>query len=151
MKFTLFDMARIDRNAFPTVWRRWVSEGRRWMVDWHSMLFGVRVSVGLYSDGTDCLDGYDVSYCCGDDPMELAHVTVILLRALELQPEKILPGDLRRMFPFQHRKPMHNDPETFGALIELARPPNVPTPAMSYLGRRITAADAALLSGRSQG
>ena len=123
----------IDRLRHGTTFREWRSAGGRWIMHWNQMIFGnVRLCVGLQDD-----NGYDVVYCCGDDPEELLAVTHLDLRILLRFDEDVSPGTLHRLMPPQSRKPMHNDPTCSRLLTELALDTS-PLPTAASAAKEVT-------------
>jgi hypothetical protein len=91
-----------------------VSEGGEWELGLWRVMFGVRVRFGLAGAG-----GVELDYCAGADPMfqlELLNAVHIILQEV---PESVTCGEIQRMFPGFHIKPINLDPFCWKRLQEM--------------------------------
>jgi hypothetical protein len=87
----------------------------RWELGLVPMLFGVRVRVGLVGDL-----GPELDYCAGAERTMQMLLLGLITGYMACLPEEVTRYDLRALFPVQHKRPMDQDKECMGKLLELA-------------------------------
>jgi hypothetical protein len=100
---------------------RWTSQpAGLWRLELNRVIFGIRCTLSHKSD--EMPDGtwafYHVTYCCGLNRLAMILLPGVVRKILEPLDERVMPGDVK--LPEQRVKPMHNDPDCWLALCELA-------------------------------
>ena len=108
MKFTQIEP---HENLDLMAWR---SESGRWEIGYRSVMYGIRVSLSLPESQSYALD-----YCCGTDGSSLILVFQMLRTALLDFDDTVTIGEVSRWFPVQNCKPIENDFDCFGKLMQL--------------------------------
>lgn len=103
-----------DDENFPLAHLQSAPAGR-WELGLVPMLFGVRVRVGLVGEL-----GPELDYCAGADHAMQFLLLGLLSGYLLRLPEEISRYDLRALFPIQHKRPMVEDKECWGKILNLA-------------------------------
>jgi hypothetical protein len=109
----------------------WSSESGKWCVGVRQMMFGRRVFCYQIGD-----DSYSLDYCTGENLAITVSVLFLVIRALYAVDESISPGQLRKLFPIEHARPISpNDMECLHGLIEMAKtaPPELILPDLTTL------------------
>lgn len=94
---------------------RYVSENGVWELGIHSVLFGKRVAANPVNWG-----GYEVDYCAGADPANVAEIRDLVRDILSMFDEDVEPHTIRHLWPKWERRPIHKDATCVPELRRLA-------------------------------
>lgn len=116
----IFEHAPSNDDLSP----RFVSQGGRWEVGIHRMLFGFRVQLGMVDD-----QFYQLDYCAGPDLESRNELLRLVMLILLHTPEEATGDEVSSLFPTCRRKPVMLDPcwaELQRRAMTAMRPSSVP-------------------------